>query len=80
MSIIVDVSSSANQQFLDNLQKCKAVAKVSEEWLQFVLRKIVKQISLLDKASKETTTIIKKVESNNEGFEKERKNWVKVAL
>ena len=40
----------------------------------------MKEISLLNKASKEISAIIKKVESNNEGYEKERNNWVKVVL
>ena len=40
MSALVDVSSSANLQFLDNLQKCKAIAKTSKEWLQYILKKI----------------------------------------
>ena len=77
---MVDVSSSTNQQFLDNLQKCKAIAKMSKEWLHFILKETEKQIIILDNASKETVAIIKKVESNNEGFEKERNNWVKVVL
>lgn len=80
MSAMVDVSSSTNQQFLDNLQKCKVVAKTSEEWLQYILKKNEEQIRLLDKASKETIVTVKKVESNNEGFQKERSNWVKVVL
>ena len=80
MSKIMDVSSLTNEQFLDNLQKCKVVARTSKEWLQFVLSETEKKISLLDKASKQTIVIIKKVESNNEFFEKERNNWVKVVL
>ena len=31
-------------------------------------------------ASKETNAIINKVESNNEGYKKERNNWVKIVL
>ena len=37
-------------------------------------------MNLLDKASKETTAITKKVESSNKGYEKERNNWEKVVL
>ena len=48
--------------------------------MQFILNETKKQIRLLDKDSKETTIVIKKVESNNEGFEKERNNWVKMVL
>lgn len=33
MSAMVDVTSMTNQQFLDNLQKCKVVAKTTEEWM-----------------------------------------------
>ena len=33
MSAIVDVTSTTNQQFLDNLQKCKAVTKIVEKWM-----------------------------------------------
>ena len=34
MCMIMDVTSIANQKFLDNhLQKCKAIAKMVEEWL-----------------------------------------------
>ena len=80
MSAIVDVTSTTNQQFLDNLQKCKAIAKMAEEWLQYVLSETMKQVNLLDKASKETIVIIKKVESSNEGYEKERNNWAKLVL
>lgn len=80
MLAMVDVSSSTNQQFLDNLQKYKVVAKMNEEWLQLILKETEQQIRLLDKASKETIVMTKKVESNNKGFEKERNNWVKVVL
>ena len=80
MSSSMDVMSIANQQFLDNLHKCKAIAKTTEEWLQYVLSETVKQVNLLDKASKETAAIIKKVELSYEGYEKERNNLKKVVL
>ncbi len=69
MSALVDVLSSTNQQFLDNLLKCKVVAKTFKEWLQYILKKIEEQIRLLEKATKETIIIPKKVESSNESFE-----------
>ena len=72
MSAIVDVNSAINQQFLDNLQRCKTVAKIAEEWIQDILEVVVKKINLLDGASKEISAITKKVESNNEGHKKER--------
>lgn len=68
---MVDVTSTTNQQFLDNLQKCKAVAKTTKEWVQGVLDNTMKQINLLDKVSKEACTITKKVELSHEGYEKE---------
>ena len=80
MSTTMDVFCLANQEFINKLQKCKVVARTSKEWFQFVLSETMKQISLLDKDSKETTSIIKKVKSNNEGFEKERNNWIKLVL
>ena len=60
MSAMVDVTSMTNQQFLDNLQKCKTIAKTTEEWVQGVLDNTMKKINLLDRASKEAFTITKK--------------------
>ena len=42
MSTIIDVTSTANQQFLDNLQKCNAIARIVEEWMQYVLDDTIK--------------------------------------
>ena len=80
MSAIVDVNSTVNQQFLDNLQRCKIVAKIAEEWIQDVSEVAVKQINLLDGASKEISTITKKVESNIEEHKKERSDWARIVL
>ena len=79
MSAIIDVSFVTNRQSLENVHKCKAVAKKAGEWVQGILD-TVKHIGLLDKASKEISTITKKVETSNEGYEKERNNWVKVVI
>ena len=48
--------------------------------MQCVLANTMKQINLLDKASKEISTITKKVELRNEGYKKERSNWEKVVI
>ena len=80
MSAIVDVTSTSNQQLLDNLQKCKVIAKTIEEWVQGVLDDTIKKINLLDKASKDIFSITKRVELSNEGYEKERNNWAKVMM
>lgn len=40
----------------------------------------VKKISLLDEVVKEISTITKKVELSNEGYEKEKNNWAKIVL
>ena len=80
MSIIVDVSSMANQKSLENLHKCKAVAKIAGEWVLDVLHNTVKHIGHLDQASKEILNIFKKVETSNDGYEKERNNWSKIVM
>ena len=80
MSVIVDVSSVANQQSLENLHKCKAVAKIAGEWVLDVLHNTVKHIGHLDQASKEILNISKKVETSNDGYEKERNNWSKIVI
>ena len=80
ISAIIDVSSTSNQQSLENLHKCKVVVKIAREWVQDVLHNIVKHIGHLDQALKEISNIAKKVEVSNEGYEKERINWAKVAM
>ena len=48
MLAIVDVSSVTKQQSLENLHKCKVVAKIAGEWVLDVLHNTVKHISHLD--------------------------------
>ena len=48
MSAIIDVSSTTNQQSLENLHKCKAVAKIVGEWVLDILHNTVKHIGHLD--------------------------------
>ena len=80
MSVIIDVSSATNQQSLENLYKCKVVAKIAGKWVHDVFHNTIKHIGHLDQASKEISNIAKKVEVRNEGYEKERNNWAKVAM
>lgn len=80
MSDIVNVSSITNQQSLENLQKCKVVAKIAGEWVQDVLQNTIKHIAHLDHVAKEISNITKKVEASNEGYKKERNNWIKVVI
>ena len=80
MSIIFDIKSPSNQKKLDNLRKCKAIAKTFEEWVQIVQNETIKQVDLLSNTRKDTSTIVKKVELNIERYEKEKGNWVKEVL
>ena len=80
MSTIIDVSFVTNQQSLKNIHKCKVVAKIVGEWVQDVLHNTVKHVGHLDQALKEISNIAKKVEVRNEGYEKEKNNWAKVAM
>ena len=80
MSAIVDISFVVNQQSLENLHKCKVVAKIAGEWVLDVLHNTVKHISHLEQASKEILNISKKVETSNHGYEKERNNWSKIVI
>ena len=70
MSTIFDIKSPSNQQFLDNLRKCKAIAKTFKEWVQIVQNETIKQVDLLSNTQKDTSTIVKKVELNIERYEK----------
>ena len=80
MLAIIDVSSLTNQQSLENLHKCKAVAKIAGEWVLDVLHNTVKHIGHLDQALKEILNISKKVETSNYGYDKERNNWSKIVM
>ena len=62
------------------MHKCKAVAKIAGEWVLDVLHNTVKHIGHLDQASKEILNISKKVETSNDGYEKERNNWSKIVM
>lgn len=80
MLVIFYVSYVTNQQSLDNLHKCKVVAKTIGECMQGILDDTMKHIGLLDKDSKEISTITKNIELSNGGYEKERNNWEKVVI
>lgn len=47
---------------------------------QTVQNEAITQVNLLSDTCKETSIVTKKVESNIEGYEREKNNWMKVVL